>query len=141
MAQARFGHTATLLLNGGVLVAGGGRSGAGSLASAERYDPAKGAWTQTANPSHAHVWHTATSLVNGKVLIAGGDGNAPNGSVLTIASVELFDPAAGVWADQAALSAPRAFHMAALLNSGVLVMGGEQVDIGDLASAELLVPR
>src|SRR5258705_3647625 len=43
---ARDNHTATLLPNGKVLVAGGFNSG-GTLTSAELYDPASGSWTAT----------------------------------------------------------------------------------------------
>ena len=46
LATARAEHTATLLPNGKVLVAGGEDS-SGALASAELYDPATGTWTAT----------------------------------------------------------------------------------------------
>ena len=65
------GHTATLLPNGKVLVAGGYDS-VGSLASAELYDPASGTWTATGSLATARASHTATLLPNGKVLVAGG---------------------------------------------------------------------
>ncbi len=87
LSTARFGHTATLLPNGQVLVAGGGnRTGSteNSLNSTELYDPATGIWSSTANLNTARVAHTATLLPNGKVLVAGGGGPAPN-------STELFD--------------------------------------------------
>ena len=68
---ARSGHTATLLPNGKVLVAGGW--GISSyLVQSELYDPATGAWTQTGNLNFARYYHTATLLPNGKVL--GGRG-------------------------------------------------------------------
>ena len=66
---ARADHTATLLPDGKVLVAGGmGRS----FASAELYDPASGTWTATGSLKSHAVSHTATLLPNGKVLVAGG---------------------------------------------------------------------
>ncbi len=65
-------HTATLLPNGKVLVAGGFGS-SGPLASAELYDPATGPWSPTGSLATARYVHTATLLPNGKVLVAGGD--------------------------------------------------------------------
>src|SRR5437016_12004230 len=68
---ARAEHTATLLPNGMVLVAGGVDT-SGTSASAELYDPATGSWTATGNLSVARELHTATLLPNGQVLVAGG---------------------------------------------------------------------
>lgn len=67
----RSGHTATLLPNGKVLVAGGYNNG--YLSSAEVYDPNANTWTTVASMNTAHPGHTATLLPSGKVLIAGGD--------------------------------------------------------------------
>src|SRR5947207_14649143 len=71
LATARYFHTATLLPNGKVLVAGGDGNGH-SQESAELYDPASGTWTATGSLSAASTDHTATLLPNGKVLVAGG---------------------------------------------------------------------
>ena len=68
---ARDEHTATLLQNGMVLVAGGFDSIIVS-ASAELYDPASGTWTATGSLNTARSSHTATLLQNGMVLVAGG---------------------------------------------------------------------
>ena len=68
---ARNSHTATLLPNGQVLVAGG-FTGISNLASAELYDPATGLWTTTGSMATARYRHTATLLPNGQVLVAGG---------------------------------------------------------------------
>ncbi len=68
-------HTATLLPNGKVLVAGGMTVTLHYLASAELYDPASGTWTATGSLATARYCHTATLLPNGKVLVAGGDHN------------------------------------------------------------------
>src|SRR4029453_7785524 len=67
LSKIRSGHTATLLPDGNVLVAGG--AGAGS--TAELYNPASETWTITGGlpPRDSH---TATLLPNGKVLVAGG---------------------------------------------------------------------
>ena len=90
MAEARQGHTATLLPNGKVLIAGGAIFE--SDGSAETYDPAAGIFSATGSMVAARYFHTATLLGNGRVLLAGGFGlnNA-------LTSAELYDPAAGTF--------------------------------------------
>ena len=68
---ARSYHTATLLPDGRVLVAGGGGNN-DFLASAELYDPATGTWTLTGSLNVSRIYHTATLLADGRVLVAGG---------------------------------------------------------------------
>jgi hypothetical protein len=70
MSTARSNHTATLLADGRVLVAGG-YNGA-YLSSAELYDPATDSWSAAAPMSTAREYHTATLLPGGQVLVAGG---------------------------------------------------------------------
>ena len=119
LATARFVHTATLLPNGKVLVAGG-LGASGILASAELYDPASGTWTATGSLGAARYDHTATLLPNGKVLVAGGQTTAA-----ALASAELYDPASGTWTATGSLSTARYDHTATLLPNGqVLVAGG-----------------
>ena len=116
----RSGHTATLLSNGAVLVAGGT---AGQ--TAELYDPITGTWSPTGSMRVPRSDHTATSLADGKVLVAGGTDNEGRG----IASAELYDPDTGLWAFTGALSVPRYHHAATMLRDGkVLVLGGWMYD-------------
>ena len=120
LATARLNHTATLLPNGKVLVAGGLRGG--TLASAELYDPANGTWAATGSLATARYCHTATLLPNGKVLVAGGRDSSLN----TLASAELYDPTSGTWTTTGSLATARYSHTATLLPSGkVLVVGGD----------------
>src|SRR5438105_2882735 len=60
MHVARYGHTATLLPGGKVLVAGGFDAGGNPLAGAELYDPAAGTWDTTGSMGTARVGHSAT---------------------------------------------------------------------------------
>src|SRR5215831_12305977 len=114
LGTARDNHTATLLSNGKVLVAGGTNLSEPFLRSAEIYDPATGTWTATGSMVIKRKSHTATLLPNGKVLVVGGY-NGSNGS---LRSAELYDPAAGTWTSTGSLGQPRNFHTATLLPSG-----------------------
>jgi len=146
----RSGHTATLLPNGKVLVAGG--SNRSFLNSAELYDPATGTWSVTGNLSTARFSHTATLLPNGKILVTGGvTGFFPGGFCpckdFVTNSAELYDPATGTWSFTGNLSTERAHHTGTLLQNGkVLVAGGTDrtwTDIGEYvpsSSAELYDP-
>lgn len=72
MSTVRYAHTATLLRNGEVLVAGGYDASNTPLASAELFHPATGQWTPTGYMGVARVSATATLLPNGEVLASGG---------------------------------------------------------------------
>src|SRR5436190_1890257 len=115
----RRSHTATLLPNGMVLVAGGFAPNS-VLASAELYDPASGTWTATGRLNTARAEHTATLLPNGMVLVAGGEHRG--GKVC--ASAELYDPASGTWTPTGSLNTARREHTATLLPNGMVVLAG-----------------
>jgi hypothetical protein len=126
------GHTATLLPDGKVLVAGG-VDNIRAVASAELYDPATGTWAATGSMTTSRVGHTATLLPDGKVLVAGGDG---------LASAELYDPASGTWAATGSMTTSRSDHTATLLAGGRVLVAGGYSDFGSrlLGSAELYDP-
>ena len=100
----RGNHTATLLPNGQVLVAGGWNGDISNigLASAEIYDPGTGTWTTTNAMNTARQNHTATLLPNGQVLIAGGASNTGATN-----SAELFNPTNGTWTAIASMTTNR----------------------------------
>ena len=140
---ARSRHTATLLPNGKVLVAGGFEGGVGALSSAELYDPASGTWSATGSLTTARAYHTATLLPNGKVLVVGGTPD-PDFFGVVFSSAELYDPASGTWTTQpfiGSLHTARELHTATLLPNGkVLVAGGDDGSGNSLTSAELYDP-
>lgn len=108
MSVGRVGESATLLLDGRVLVAGGATGGAQNataLASAEIYDPVSNTWTATGSMHIARGLHSAGLLPSGKVIVTGGK----CGSSCVTASAEIYDPATGTWSMTASLSAPRLF--------------------------------
>jgi uncharacterized repeat protein (TIGR02543 family) len=119
MSTERRGHTATLLPDGKVLVAGGIDNTGWRVSSAELYDPVVGDWA-TSGPMHtARSGHSATLLHNGKVLVAGGWGT------YALATSELYDPATGTWAETGNMRYAHNVHAATLLPSGkVLIAGG-----------------
>jgi hypothetical protein len=130
LVNGRVHHTANLLPDGKVLVAGG-LGGAGARNSAELYDPVSGTWTLTGSLATRRTDQTATLLPNGTVLVAGGE----NGSA--VGSAELYDPASGTWATTASLAIARSDHTATLLLTGEILAAGGSNDGGVLASAEL----
>ncbi|CAF4314768.1 unnamed protein product [Rotaria sordida] len=72
MINVRYGHTASVLTNGKVLVTGGWGSIVDSVNSTELYDPSTGTWTMTGSMNNARSLHTASILTNGNVLVTGG---------------------------------------------------------------------
>ena len=141
MKIARTAHSATLLPNGQVLVAGG-ESSAGGLTSAELYNPATGKWTFTGSMATGRYAHTAVLLPCGEVLVAGGIVSTNiQGIISCTATAELYNPSTGKWTPTGSMATPRFAQGAALLQNGqALVAGGFNATDGTLASAELYTP-
>ena len=133
---ARLYHTATLLNDGTVLIAGGYDNNGNISASAELYNPATATFTPTLSLNTARYRHTATLLNSGMVLIAGGEDS--NGNAL--ASAELYNPAAGSFAIDGSLNTARILHTATLLNNGTDLMTGGYGSSAYLTAAELNDP-
>jgi hypothetical protein len=138
MTQARDPHTATLLNDGTVLIAGGlgGVGGGTESNTAELYT---GGLTNTpVSPMNSeHAWHTATLLNDGTVLIAGGldHTNFPT------TSAELYNPTTKTFTALAGLHFARYEHTATLMGDGtVLIVGGLDPNGGIVAGMELYDP-
>lgn len=118
MTTPRTGHTATLLLNGKVLITGGSKE---RPASAELFDPVTNTFTRTGNITTGRLFgHTATLLPDGRVLIVGGYYFG------YLDSAEIYDPLTGTFRPTGNMLAPQHWgQRAVLLNNGkVLIAGG-----------------
>jgi WD40 repeat protein len=140
MLDARTGHTATLLADGKVLIAGGD-DGTTSLSSSELYDPVSGEFSDTGAMNIPRDNCTATLLANGKVLIAGGFQLLPDFSGNALNTAELYDPATGSFSMTGTMTSAREFHTATLLPDGrVLITGGGDNNGNGADTAELYDP-
>jgi hypothetical protein len=138
MASRRH-HSATLLQDGRVLVAGGETDDNNyvRLSSVELYDPAGGTFIAGGDMTVVRESHTAVLLESGKVLILGGW----SAGTVPVASAELYDPAAGTFTATGSMTLPRTMAAAIPLPSGkVLVLGGLTGASMPVASAELYDP-
>ncbi|HET7435886.1 MAG TPA: kelch repeat-containing protein [Thermoanaerobaculia bacterium] len=134
LSVARSGHTATLLPNGTILVAGG-RNNDGVLASAELFDPVSGTSRAAGAMTTARSGQTATLLPNGRVLIAGGRSSSG-----VLASTETYDPAAQTFTAATPLQVARSGHTATLLPNGEILIAAGETANGITNATELIGP-
>jgi hypothetical protein len=119
LATAHAVHSATLLDNGEVLVAGGiNFQTSQGIATAELYDPVSGGWTVTGRLNVARGSHTASLLPDGQVLVVAGNPGE-------LASAELYNISSEKWTLTDSLIEGRERPTATtLLDGKVLVTGG-----------------
>lgn len=143
LGAPRRSHSATLLIDGRVLVTGGLDGGGYYVGTAEVYDPQEDAWIEAGRMSEGRRGHTATLLLDGSVLVVGGWGDRDE--IRPSKTVETFDPVTATWSPAAPLAERRAGHTATMLLDGrVLVVGGLSYNGGNgspLDSVELYDPR
>lgn len=133
MAAGRFFHTATLLNDGKVLVAGGESTNSVVLSSAELYDPSTGAFTAIGNMLTPRWQHTATLLPDGRVLIAGGSMDHPT-------SAEIYDPSSAIFTATGDMVYPTSGASANLLANGKVLLTSGFIAGGGLVGAEIYDP-
>lgn len=140
MSTLRSAHSATLLRDGKVLVAGGMERAEGdevNTASAELYDPSSNAFKATGPMTVARAGHTATLLPTGDVLITGGFNEG-----VALASAEVYQADTHTFTTVKGMSVPRDRHAATLLKSGLVLVTGGCTDSSSkvTAAAELFDP-
>ena len=146
---SRYQHSATILNNGQILVAGGiNCPTAGSctyLSSAELYSPGNSAFTTTGAMATARS-APAVQLNNGKVFIAGGYSCDNSGNCSSLTSAEIYDPASGTFSGAGSMTVARSGHTMTVLGDGtVLIAGGQNctsaTSCSALQSAEIYDPN
>ena len=135
--HARGDHTATLLRNGMVLVAGGFDPQGRALSSAELYVPASGSWMEVGGLKVARAKQTATLLLDGKVLVVGGQ----DGKGGYLREAELFDPVSQTWTVTQPMLFDRSHHTATLLENGKVLVAGGYCISGPTAVTEIYDPE
>jgi hypothetical protein len=142
MHFTRSQHTATLLHNGKVLIAGGTDTNGNFLASAELYDTHSQEFEPTGDMTVARANHIAALLPSGKVLIAGGFSVDQSSNLITLSSAEIYDPQSGTFGAVADMTQSRGDFTGTLLDDGAVLMAGGFDNTGAvLSSAELFRHR
>jgi hypothetical protein len=143
MSVGRTAHTATLLQNGEVLVAGGSQYELNCHDTVELYNPATGEWTLTGGMTQPRCYHSATLLSNGEVLVSGGVNSLYSSDTNTITAAEIYNPTTGTWTATGSLNVSRAESASILLANGEVLTAGGYNNTGEnnpdtyLTSAEL----
>ena len=117
MVQARAFHTATLLPDGTVLLAGGFDTSGAPTATSESYDPLANRFTAAGNMPSKSAGHTATLITkNGtpSVFVAGG-GNS---------SSQVFNSASKSWSPSGGMAGQRSYHTATLVGTTKVFLAG-----------------
>jgi hypothetical protein len=134
MSLPRASHTATLLQDGRVLIAGG-CSAEGATARAEIYDATADRWMRAGDMAEPRCSHVAVPLGDGRVFVMGGGG----GRLGELSSAEVFDPATSSFSSLGRMR--NNYYLATPLRDGRILLTGGQSDRGEIiASAAIFDP-
>lgn len=141
MQNPRASHTASLLRDGSVLIAGG-FAGSGferrPYISTELFDPATGAFHSGPDMTVPHSGHAAVTLKDNRILLVGGWSGASG----VTSTAEIYDPTRRLFSPVGNMAVARGECTATLLQDGkVLVTGGVDHNERALSSAEIFDPR
>ena len=136
MTTPRWGHSATVLNDGKLLVVGGQERASGRVGTAEIYDPVSNSWSSAGSMIDPRgKAHSSVLLSDGKAMIIGDTESG---------SVEIYDPTSNTWTATGSLNKARNWVSATLLSDGsVLIAGGEDANKSGrlaLATAEVWDP-
>jgi Galactose oxidase, central domain len=145
LAHARWGHSATLLHDGRVLIAGGIDEADAALSSAELYDPVTQAFVETRPMNHARALHTATLLADARVLMLGGIDDLTPGPPrppyarvyeAVVSAAEAYQPRKARFDELGDAPGATFPHAAALLSDGRVGVAWPQLPVREPGSPE-----
>src|SRR4029077_18706287 len=132
---ARYQHTASLMVDGRVLVAGGRDTVNTVVDTVELFDTMTGRWRWIPAPFSIGADATSVTLLTGEVMIVGGAANV-------LGRVALFNPRDDSWRETAPIPDGRSRHTATLLLDGrVLIVGGRNSAAIPAGSSYLFDPQ
>lgn len=137
MNFTRYSHTATLLNDGRVLIAGGSNN------AAEIWSPITNTFTLTPPMTYNRQRHTAELLNDGRIILIGGSGSHAllPGTGTAANTTEIYDPATNTWALDASMNTPRTDHASTKLDDGRIVVSGGTSTNGNTGSTEIYTPE
>jgi len=135
LTEPRAGHTATVLADGRVVLAGGFRvtdtGQVETLSSIEILDPWERTLTYLPDPGAGaakRAFHTASLMLDGRVVLVGGEAQALGGTATPLSTAAVFDPETERIL-QFDLAKARSRHAAAIDIAGrILLVGGVSAD-------------